>query len=108
MRLLLVLLLVHGLAPGFGEIAEAVVHYAAEGHLPHTGADHGDLGDQGHEHGCGTTQHRCDCCASQVLAAAPRAVLARPAASPAAWTPAGRTMTSLHEPTPPTRPPIAS
>jgi hypothetical protein len=47
MRLLLVLTLLHGLAPGLGELAESVVHYVAEGHLAHSAADHGDLGCQG-------------------------------------------------------------
>jgi hypothetical protein len=108
MRVLLVLLLVHGLCPALGEVAEAVVHYAAEGHLPHTAADQGDLGDQGDEHGCGTTSHHCGCCASQVVAAAPRDELARPPAAPAAWKPAGPAMASLHEPSPPARPPITS
>ena len=39
MRLLLVLVLVHGLVPAFGEAAEAVVHYATTGHLAHSDAD---------------------------------------------------------------------
>ncbi len=67
MRLLLVLLLVNGLEPGLAEVGEAVVHYARAGHAAHTAADRGDLGDQGDEHGCGTTQHRCACCATQVV-----------------------------------------
>jgi len=108
MRVLLVLLLVHGLCPALGEVAEAVVHYAAEGHLPHTAADQGDLGDQGEEHGCGTTQHLCSCCASQVLAAAPREEVPGPEAAPARWPAPGQALASLHEPTPPFRPPIAS
>jgi len=108
MRLVLVLALIHGLAPGLGEAAEAVVHYAAEGHLAHSDADQGDLGDQGHHHGCGTTQHQCGCCPSQ--AAAVPAGTASDAAAPAVaeQTPSGDALASVHEPTPPFRPPIAS
>src|SRR5512137_802090 len=69
MRLLLVLVLIHGLVPAFGEVAEAVVHYATTGHLAHSDADEGDLGDQGDEHGCCPTSHRCACCAPQPLVA---------------------------------------
>ena len=108
MRLLLVLTLIHGLVPALGEVAEAAVHYAVEGHLAHTVADQGDLGDLGDEHGCGTTAHHCDCCASQAVAAAPASAVAprpllapEPAAAPGA-------LVSLHEPTPPFRPPIPS
>jgi hypothetical protein len=106
MRTALVILLIHGLAPALGEVAETVVHYLAEGHLAHTVADHGVLGDQGDEHGCGTTQHHCDCCASQAVGAAAgggRSVGPVPSGSlPAA--PAA--LASLHEPAPPLRPPI--
>ena len=52
MRTALVILLIYGLVPALGEVAEAVTHYVTEGHLAHTAADEGDLGDQGHEHGC--------------------------------------------------------
>ena len=51
-RLLLVLVLIHGLMPAFGEAAEAVVHYATTGLLAHSEAGEGDLGDQGGAHGC--------------------------------------------------------
>lgn len=74
-RLFLVLMLVHGLAPGFAEVGEAVVHYARTGHIAHTDADRGDLGDQGSEHGCGTTQHYCACCGTQVVVSAGEAVV---------------------------------
>jgi hypothetical protein len=67
MRVLLVLMLVHGLAPDLAGVGEAVVHYARTGRVAHTAADRGDLGDQGPEHGCGTTQHHCTCCATQAL-----------------------------------------
>jgi hypothetical protein len=67
-RVLLALLLIHGLAPGFSEAVEAAVHWARVGHAAHTADDHGDLGDQGAEHGCGTTQHRCTCCSAQEVA----------------------------------------
>lgn len=108
MRLVLVLALIHGLAPGLGEIAETVAHYAAEGHLAHSDADRGDLGDLGHEHGCGGTQHLCDCCASQAFVAQPTV------ATPEGFVPResapmhGEQLVSLHDPAPPRRPPIAS
>ncbi len=108
MRLALVLLLVHGLVPALGEVAETAVHYAVEGHLAHSPADRGDLGDQGDEHGCGTTQHHCACCASQVLAPAPAMVARAPAPPLAGRVPAARTLASLTDPAPPRRPPIAS
>lgn len=70
-------MLIHGMVPAFGEVAEVAVHYVVAGHLAHTGADQGDLGDQGDqgdEHGCSPTGHRCACCSSQpVLAAQPDA-----------------------------------
>ncbi len=108
MRLALVLLLINGLTPAFGEIAEAVVHYAVEGHLAHTDADQGDLGEQGQEHGCGATEHHCSCCVSQVvMAPSARAVL--PAVPAGTRAPVVRErLTSLHAPAPPYRPPIAS
>lgn len=71
MRLLLVIALVHGLAPGLAEVGEAVVHWARTGHAAHSAADRGDLGDQGPEHGCGTTQHVCSCCTAQAVVPAP-------------------------------------
>lgn len=98
----------YGLVPGLGEIAETVVHYAMEGHLAHSDADHGDLGDLGHEHGCGGTQHLCGCCAAQVFVAQPVVVASR-AFEPHEPTPMyERRLVSLHDPAPPRRPPIAS
>ncbi len=107
MRLLLVLFLVNGLVPDLAELGEAVVHYARTGHVAHTAADRGDLGEQGDEHGCGTTQHHCTCCASQaVVASQPVAVasLDRPAADPSA---AHDTAVPSREPSRPFRPPIS-
>lgn len=108
MRLLLVLWLAVGLAPGLGEVAETAVHFATSGHLAHSDADDGDLGNQGDEHGCGATQHHCGCCASQVVVAAHAdelsvslAVAPGPSVTPGA-------LVSLHEPTPSFRPPINS
>ena len=108
MRLLLVLLLVNGLTPALGEVVEAAVHLAATGHLAHSADDRGDLGEQGDEHGCGATQHHCGCCASQVIVPAPglgASTSPAPAARPQV---ACATLASLHEPTPPYRPPITS
>jgi len=102
------MVLVLGMAPGIGEVAEAVVHLAVSGHLAHLDADCGDLESPGDEHGCGTTQHRCGCCASQVVVFAPRAEgsVALVVAPGQASVPAP--LASVHEPTPPFRPPIAS
>jgi len=108
MRILLMMWLAIGMVPGLGEFAETVVHLATSGHLPHTDADHGDLGDQGHEHGCGTTQHRCDCCASQSVAMAPQLQVAGSSVPTPAQEPRCGVLASIHEPTPPFRPPIAS
>lgn len=108
MRTALVILLIHGLAPALGEVAETVVHYLVEGHLAHSAADQGDLGDQGDEHGCGSTQHLCGCCASQpVVAAAGSAQPAGPVPARALGPPPA-SLASLHEPAPPHRPPIRS
>jgi hypothetical protein len=81
-RILLVLALVHGLAPGLAEVGEALVHWARTGHAAHSVADRGDLGDQGPEHGCGATQHRCACCSAQPVA--PAAAVAIASLDPAA------------------------
>jgi hypothetical protein len=108
MRFLLVIWMAVGLAPGFGEVAETAVHLATSGHLVHSDADNGDLGNQGDEHGCGTTQHNCGCCASQVVLSTQACgflvtlvVAPRHSVTPDA-------LVSLHEPTPPFRPPILS
>ncbi len=108
MRLALVLLLCGGLVPGLGEVIETVTHYVEEGHLAHSDADHGDLGDQGEEHGCGTTEHRCGCCASQVAAAPGGSGLGVALVAVEGPPLAPGALTSLHEPAPPFRPPIAS
>ena len=108
MRFLLVMWLAVGMAPGLGEVAETVIHLATSGHLAHSDADHGDLGSQGDEHGCGTTQHHCGCCASQVVAAAPRTEVAVTLVLASGQVSTPGTLASLHEPTPPFRPPIAS
>jgi len=108
MRLLLIMLLALGLAPGLGEVVESAVHLATAGHLAHSDADHGDLDDQGSEHGCGTTEHRCGCCASQVVATAPVATVVGAARVEPGLLPAATNLATLHQPAPPFRPPIAS
>ncbi|MCP3064178.1 hypothetical protein LXT21_35940 [Myxococcus sp. K38C18041901] len=75
MRLLVMLVLVHGLVPSFGEAIELAVHYSLTGHVAHTELGESDLGDTGREHGCGPTQHHCGCCASQVLIPSPQSRL---------------------------------
>jgi hypothetical protein len=107
-RLVLTLLLINGLVPGLGEIAEAAVHYAVEGHLAHSDADHGDLGDQGHEHGCGTTEHVCQCCGSMTVLATSAGVEVPPQPARAGPPVLGPSLLSLDAPAPPLRPPIAS
>jgi len=108
MRLLLVLWLASGLVPGLGEIAESAVHLATSGHLAHADPSCGDLGNQGAEHGCGTTQHHCGCCASQVVVSAPACALAVSVAVAPGRSVAPAALVSLHEPTAPFRPPILS
>ena len=107
MRLLLVLVLIHGLVPAFGEVAEAVVHYATTGHLAHSPDDEGDLGDQGGEHGCCPTSHRCDCCTPQPLVASPPGSLARVTWTPARPAPVEAAGAASRAPDRPFRPPIA-
>jgi hypothetical protein len=105
-RLLLVLTLIHGLAPSLGELAESAIHLAVEGHLAHSEAANCQLGERGDEHGCGTTEHHCTCCASQVVMAPPGRA-EQPVASPCVRTVAARPgLLSLHKPAPPYRPPI--
>ncbi len=107
MKVLLVLVLVNGLVPGLGEIGEAVVHWARTGHVAHTAADRGDLGDQGPEHGCGATLHHCACCASLAVAPAERVAAASPDA-PAAQPPgASEAVAIARDPDRPFRPPIS-
>jgi hypothetical protein len=106
-RLLLVLLLIHGLVPAFGEVAEAVVHYAATGHLAHSDADEGDLGDQGDEHGCSPTRHRCACCAPQPVVASPAGQGIRVAWTPIGLPPVDAARVAPRAPDRPFRPPIA-
>jgi hypothetical protein len=106
-KALLVLALIHGLVPAFGELAEAAVHYATTGHLAHAGADGGDLGDQGAEHGCSPTAHHCPCCVTQAV------VAHRPdTGSPVAWralpwSPSRLERAATRSLDPPFRPPIA-
>jgi hypothetical protein len=107
MRLLLVLVLVQGLVPAFGEVAEAVVHYATTGHLAHSDEDEGDLGDQGDEHGCSPTSHRCACCAPQPALTSPAGQAVR-----VAWMPSRLTLAHVGQAAPrapdrPFRPPIS-
>lgn len=107
MRVLLVLMLMHGLVPGLAELGEAVVHYTRTGHVAHTAADAGDLGDQGTEHGCGTTLHHCTCCETQAVAPSGEVVVAtvdtaavRPLAPP-------ESSIAARDPARPFRPPIS-
>ena len=107
MRLLLVLVLVNGLVPGLAEIGETVVHYVRTGHVAHTPADRGDLGDQGDEHGCGTTQHRCTCCASEALLSSEPVSVASLGPPAAGTSGTEAAVVPSREPSRPFRPPIS-
>ena len=108
MRLLLILTLINGLVPSFAELAETAVHFVVEGHLAHSQAADCGLGECDDEHGCGTTEHHCGCCASQVVLAPPAgAALAAVIGGSRPLVERAR-LTSLHAPAPPHRPPIAS
>ena len=107
MKVLLVAALIHGLVPAFGELVETTVHYATTGHLAHSAADHGDLGDQGAEHGCSPTAHHCTCCAAQPVVT-PGARNGLPMAwRHVEWVPTATDETSDRSLDPPFRPPIA-
>lgn len=107
MRLFLVLMLVHGLVPGLAEAAEAVVHYVRAGHVAHTAADKGDLGDQGTEHGCGATQHHCTCCPTQAMAQPGESVVGSLRPTRSAPVPPRDVTLASREPARPFRPPIS-
>jgi hypothetical protein len=77
-RVLLVLLLVNGLVPSLSELVETLAHRVTAGHFAHSIEHDSDLGEQGSEHGCGTTAHLCRCCPSQHVA--PVARVSPPAA----------------------------
>jgi hypothetical protein len=100
-------MLVHGLVPGLAEIGEAVVHYARTGHVAHTDADHGDLGHQGPEHGCGTTQHNCTCCPTQAIAQPGEVVVASLERAATAMSAPREVTIAPREPDRPFRPPIS-
>jgi hypothetical protein len=106
-RWLLVAMLLHGLVPGLAEAGEALVHYVRTGHVAHTAADRGDLGDQGPEHGCGTTQHRCTCCATQLVEPARKVVVATAEVPAAPALPDAKRELAPREPARPFRPPIS-
>lgn len=106
MRALLVAILIQGLVPAVGEAAEAVLHYAATGHLAHTAEDSGDLGDLGDEHGCGTTEHHCACCPSLAAAPAPSGVTVPRVERPLEVSPGAASPPLARSLEPPFRPPI--
>ena len=107
LRWLLVIVLIHGIAPSIAEAAEAVVHLAKTGHIAHSLACEDDLGDQGREHSCGATYHRCDCCTASPSTAAARGELMSPARVPSASP--GESVRSFARRAlePPFRPPIS-
>ena len=108
MRLLLILTLINGLAPSLGELAETAVHLAVEGHLAHSQAADCGQGERSDEHGCGTTEHHCTCCASQVVVSTQAGGFSVSLAVAPSHPAMPDALVSLHEPTPPFRPPIRS
>lgn len=104
MKSLLVIVLIHGLVPAFGELVEVAAHYATTGHLAHSD---GDLGDQGDEHGCCPTDHRCICCAAQPIVAPAAGARIRLAWTRADQSPASADTAVSRPLDPPFRPPIA-
>lgn len=107
LRWILVVIVLNGLVPGLAEAAETIVHYVTKGHVAHTAADQGDLGDQGPEHGCGTTQHHCACCATQFVAPAREVVIAAAVGGASSPIPPPALTLRAREPARPFRPPIA-
>ena len=107
MKVLLVAALIHGLVPAFGELVEATVHYATAGHLAHSAADHGDLGDQGAEHGGSPTAHHCACCAAQPVVAPGARHGVRMVWREVEWVPPSADRMAERSLVPPFRPPIA-
>ena len=107
MRFLLVIALIHGLVPGFGELVETAAHYAKTGHLAHSDSDHGDLGDQGAEHGCSPTAHHCACCTAQAVVAPSSQPGIRMLGYHVEWSPLATGRMASRALDPPFRPPIA-
>jgi hypothetical protein len=108
MRLLLVMWLALGLAPGLGEVVEAAIQLATASHLAHAEADPCDQGDRGCERGCGAAVHHCLCCASQAIAAPQVVTVVGVTPSVRGLPLASLTLASRDESYPPFRPPIAS
>ena len=106
-KALVVIALIHGLVPAFGELVEATVHYATTGHLAHSGADEGDLGDQGTEHGCSPTDHRCACCAAQAVVTPPARTGIAVTWRQVRWSPSTLERMPSRSLDPPYRPPIS-
>jgi hypothetical protein len=107
LRALLLAILINGLVPAFGEAAEAVVHYAKTGHVAHATADEHDLGDLGREHGCGSTEHRCDCCPNLAVVLAPAVTTVSRAERTTEMPPDDAAPPGARSLEPPLRPPIA-
>lgn len=53
-------MVIYVMAPGAGELAENVIHFAAHGHSAHA-VDDADHEPQGDEHGCSGPFHFCQC-----------------------------------------------
>jgi hypothetical protein len=105
-RWLLVAVLIHGLAPGIAEAAEAVVHYVETGHLAHSPGEE-DLGEQGPEHSCGVVFHHCGCCAAMTVLPQDRSEVSGPLPAARDAAPVAATARANRALDPPFRPPIA-
>lgn len=99
-------MLVNGLVPGIAEAMESAVHFVKTGHVAHSIPGEDDLGDQGPEHSCGATFHRCDCCTASPSTAAVRNELSMPAPTPATTLTAAVIDLGRRALEPPYRPPI--
>lgn len=74
MKLLLVIAVLFGLIPEFGEAVEQIVHFSVEGSFGHSNGEDG----ADREHGCSPTDHHCGCCTNlPVIAALHRPALIR-------------------------------
>lgn len=67
-RRIVVIMVLHGLLPGFGPVATASVGVPGPGNPTVTAASTRDEKHSNPEHGCGVTLHLCSCCVSQPVA----------------------------------------
>jgi hypothetical protein len=66
-RRIIVIMVLHGLLPGFGAVAAASAGVPARGEPTMTAASSPGGERSNPEHGCGVTLHLCSCCVSQAV-----------------------------------------